>query len=49
MNCLTKIKNQDGDQDGWHKQENSIPELHILNVLCLKCLFYVFINKNTIV
>ena len=24
-------------QDGWHKQENR--ELHILNVLCLKCLF----------
>ena len=31
---LEKIKNQDGVQDGWHKQENSIPELHILNVLC---------------
>ena len=24
---LEKIKNQDGVQDGWHKQENSIPEL----------------------
>ena len=23
-----KIKNQDGVQDGWHKQENSILELH---------------------
>ena len=44
-----KIKNQDGVQDGWHKQENSIPELHILNVLCLKCSFYVLINKNTII
>ena len=21
-----KIKNQDGVQDGWHKQENNIPE-----------------------
>ena len=41
-----KIKNQDGVQDGWHKQENSIPELHILNVLCLKCSFYVLINKK---
>ena len=40
-----KIKNQDGVQDGWHKQENSITELHILNVLCLKCSFYVLINK----
>ena len=28
-----KIKNQDGVQNGWHKQKNSIPELHILNVL----------------
>ena len=44
-----KIKNQDGVQDGWHKQENSIPELHILNVLCLKCSFYVLIYKNTII
>ena len=44
-----KIKNQDGVQDDWHKQENSIPELHILNVLCLKCSFYVLINKNTII
>ena len=43
---LEKIKNQDGVQDGWHKQENSIPELHILNVLCLKCSFYVLIRKT---
>ena len=43
-----KNQNQDGVQDGWNKQENSIPELHILNVLCLKCSFYVLINKNTI-
>ena len=52
MNCLKKKeknKNQDGVQDGWHKQENSIPELHILNALCLKCSFYVLINKNTII
>ena len=48
LNCLKKIKNQDGVQDGWYKQENSIPELHILNVLCLKCSFYVLINKNII-
>ena len=44
-----KIKNQDGVQHGWHKQENSIPELHILNGLCLKCSFYVLINKNTMI
>ena len=44
-----KIKNQDGVQDGWHKRENSIPELHILSVLCLNCSFYVLINKNTII
>ena len=44
-----KIKNQDGVQDGWHKQEKSIPELHILNILCLKCSFYILINKNTII
>ena len=44
-----KIKNQDDLQDGLHKQENSIPELHILNVFCLKCSFYVLINKNTII
>ena len=44
-----KIKSQDGVQDGWYKQENSIPELHILNVLCLKCSFYVLINKSTII
>ena len=46
------IKNQDGVQDGWHIQENSIPALHILNILnvpCLKCSFYVLINKNTII
>ena len=49
MNCFKKIKNQDGVQDGWHKQENSIPELHILNVFCLKCSFYVLININTII
>ena len=41
-----KIKNQDGVQDGLHKQTNSIPELPILNVLCLKCSFYVLINKT---
>ena len=51
-----KIKNQDGVQDGWQKQENgwqkqenSIPEMHILNVLCLKCSFYVLIDKNPII
>ena len=44
-----KIKYQDGVQDGWHKLENDIPELHILNVLCLKCSFYVLINKTTII
>ena len=44
-----KINNQDGVQDGWHKQENSIPELYIFNVLCLKCSFCVLINKNTII
>ena len=44
-----KIKNQDGVQDGWHKQENSITELHIHNVLCLKCSFHVLINTNTII
>ena len=43
------IKNQDGVRDGRHKQGNSIPELHILNVLSLKCSFYVFINKSTII
>ena len=44
-----KIKSKDGVQDGWHKKENSMPELHILNLLCLKCSFYVHINKNIII
>ena len=40
------IKNQDGVQDGWHKQENNIPELHILIVLCLKCYFMFLLTKH---
>ena len=40
-----KIENQDGVQDGWHKQENSIPDLHILNVLFLDAHFIVPIKE----
>ena len=42
-------KNQDGAQDGRHKQENNTPGFNILISLRLKCSFYAVNNINKII
>ena len=46
---LSVLKNQDGVQDGRHKQENGTPGFNKLISLCLKCLIYAVNNFKNII